>query len=159
MIGTAAAGAAPAGPRLSACRVLLVEDDRITRELLERLTAATGVKACVTVRSAEEAWTTLTGPGATVFHVLITDLTLPGVSGKALLAHLRRSKARYLTTLPVVVLTGSNDLETYQSVAPYGIAAFLIKPVSSDLIAAAIARALDGETTIDHLSQAALGSR
>ncbi|KXU83454.1 hybrid sensor histidine kinase/response regulator [Paraburkholderia monticola] len=69
-----------------AARVLLVEDDTESREALGELLAALGV-ACTAVASAEAAL-----PLANTQHydVLLTDLTLPGMSGDELARAVRR---------------------------------------------------------------------
>jgi two-component system, cell cycle sensor histidine kinase and response regulator CckA len=66
-------------------RVLLVEDQKMVRELTQRLLAGAGFKV-VSAESAEEALALAQASG---FDVLLTDVVLPHMSGPDLAAHLR----------------------------------------------------------------------
>jgi CheY-like chemotaxis protein len=69
-----------------AARVLFVEDDTESREALGELLGALGL-ACTAVASAEAA---LPLANAQHYDVLLTDLTLPGMSGDELARAVRR---------------------------------------------------------------------
>ncbi|MCC8394631.1 response regulator [Paraburkholderia sp. MMS20-SJTR3] len=71
-----------------AARVLLVEDDAQSREALAELLGALGL-ACSAAGSAEEA---LPLAAAQHYDVLLTDLTLPGMSGAELARVVRREQ-------------------------------------------------------------------
>jgi len=132
--------------KLDRVRVLLVEDERIIREIVVRLLKAIGVREVTEAATAEDGWRLLVGQDQQTFHVLITDLTLPGASGGTLVKKLRELPYPRAKTFPVIVLTGSNDLETYKLVEPWGISSYLIKPVSADLLRSAIEKAVFPET-------------
>ena len=123
-------------------KVLLVEDERVIREILLRMLASIGVTDVTDVSSAESAWENLTGDKRKPFHVIITDLTLPGASGGVLIKMLREMPSPRAKTLPVIVLTGDNNPTTYKKLEASGISSYLIKPVSADLLRSAIERAL-----------------
>ncbi|MFM0339350.1 hybrid sensor histidine kinase/response regulator [Paraburkholderia fungorum] len=76
----------PSRPPGTPARLLLVEDDTDSREALGDLLAALGLD-CTAVASAEEA---LTRVPAQRYDVLLTDLTLPGMSGDDLARAVRR---------------------------------------------------------------------
>lgn len=132
----------PVKRNLAQVRVLLIEDERITREIVVRLLRSIGIRDVVECPTAEEGWRRLVGGGDQPFHVVVTDLTLPGASGAVFLKKLRQLASPRAKTFPVIVLTASNDLETYKSVEASGVSSYLIKPVSADLLRSAIEKAV-----------------
>jgi len=123
-------------------RVLLIEDERVVREIILRMLKAIGVTDVIEARSAEDAWVYLVGDKCQPFHVIMTDLTLPGVSGGAMIKMLRGLPSMRAKTMPIIVLTGSADLETYRKVESSRISSYLIKPISSDILRAALEKAV-----------------
>ncbi|MGE3476376.1 MAG: response regulator [Rhodospirillaceae bacterium] len=132
----------PANLDLSAVRVLIVEDERVIRQLVGRMLASLGINEVTEASSAEAAWQYLAGPKSKLFDVVITDLTLPGVSGIGLITNIRALPSVRAKTLPVVVLTGSGDPATYKKAEAAGISGYLVKPISVDLLRRTIYRAL-----------------
>jgi CheY-like chemotaxis protein len=122
--------------------VLLIEDERVVREILLRMLGNIGITKVTQASSAEGAWAFLAGDKAKAFHVVITDLNLPGVSGAVLIKELRSLPLPRAKTLPIIVLTGDRDTATYKQVATSGISSYLIKPISDDMLRTAIARAV-----------------
>lgn len=135
-----------ASRNLDRVRVLLIEDERVIREIVVRLLRTIGIREVTEAATAEDGWHLLVGQDQQSFHVLITDLTLPGASGGTLVKKLRELPSPRAKTFPVIVLTGSNDLETYKLVEPWGISSYLIKPVSAGLLRAAIEKAVFPES-------------
>ncbi|MGE3334651.1 MAG: response regulator [Rhodospirillaceae bacterium] len=129
-------------PDLSVVRVLFVEDERVIRQLVVRMLAAMGITEVTEASSAEAAWEYLAGSKSKTFDIIITDLTLPGVSGIGLVANLRALPALRAKTIPVVVLTGSGDPATYKKAEAVGISGYLVKPISVDLLRRTLYRAL-----------------
>jgi len=127
---------------LQACRVLLIEDERIIRELVLRMLRTIGINEVTEASSAETAWAYLTGTNSRVFDLVITDLNLPGVSGGTLIKELRRLPSPRAKTLPIMVLTGDSNTATYKKIAANGVSSYLIKPISVDLLRGAIERAV-----------------
>ncbi len=107
-----------------------------------RLLRSIGIKDIVECATAEDGWSHLMSKTEEPFHVVITDLTLPGASGATFLKNLRALASPRAKTFPAIVLTGSNDLETYKTVEGTGVSSYLIKPVSADLLRNAIERAV-----------------
>jgi signal transduction histidine kinase len=109
-------------------RVLLVDDEALLREVLSEFLGEYGFS----VRSAAEGGEALALLDAgTVVDVLITDLSMPGMDGLALIraARLRR------TALPAILLTGYAGEAELPAVADPGVV-LLRKPVSgADLLA------------------------
>ncbi|WP_326535316.1 EAL domain-containing protein [Pseudorhodoferax sp.] len=102
--------------------VLLVEDDEVTRELIEHLLVSFGVRV-VSADSAEQAMQ--------LFHqhayaVAIVDHWLPGTSGIELLGQIRKRMPHTVR----VLMTVSNDPQVLRDAINIGgVAHFLAKPV------------------------------
>ena len=62
----------------------------------------------------------------TKVNALIVDLMLPGASGLTIIRKLRAAKAPWRKNLPVAVMTGRTDTETYKMASRRGIQAYLL---------------------------------
>ena len=69
---------------------------------------------------------------------LLLDVRIPGLGGPGLQAHLHEAGS----TLPVVFISGANEVETVVQTVKAGAEDFLIKPVTSVVLLAAIERAI-----------------
>jgi len=127
---------------LRRCKVLLIEDERVIREIIVRMLRNIGVADVTEASSAETGWVYLAGEKNRPFHVVITDLTLPGMSGGTLIRRIRELPSPAAKALPIIVLTGSTDLVTYKKVAEHKVSSYLIKPISGDMLRAAIEKAV-----------------
>jgi CheY-like chemotaxis protein len=141
--GGSGGGADDKGPRpLKNASILVVEDHTFVRDLLERMLSSRVGKLHGAV-SAEDAFYNLEKiPG--LAHVAIVDYQLPGMNGLKFIEKLRSSKTPALKALPVIVMTGTNDMDLYRSAARLGISAFLIKPVAAATVVEALEGALAG---------------
>lgn len=128
---------------LKSASVLIVEDQNFVRELLGRLLTSLSIPKVSSARSAEDAIYNLKNdPG--LANVLIVDFELPGMNGVQFIEELRASDHRQLKEMPVIMLTGHNDLALYRDAARLGIAAFLVKPAGPGTLQAALEEALAG---------------
>jgi CheY-like chemotaxis protein len=116
----AAAGAAPT--------VLLAEDDRDLAAALAGVLAEEGYA----VRRAADGLAALAAVAAAPPDLVLSDIGLPGLDGRALARHLR---ARW-PALPVVLMSAEPDP------APAGVAGFLRKPFNVAELLDLVARAL-----------------
>ena len=113
--------------------VLVADDDAATRLMLRRVLR--GRFGCEIVDAAD---------GASALDVLKTqdvdfvmlDLQMPQVSGLDVLRVLRGSEGG--AALPVIVLTAEKNAETVQAVVALGIADYLTKPLTIELVTARI---------------------
>jgi len=119
-------------------RVLVVEDDVEVMRLLEELLVGHGYEV-LKARNGVEAMVALTAAPPEPPHAVLLDLALPLESGVSVLSFLRSVMQ---SGLPVIVLTGSADLEAETAVRELGVSAYLRKPASPDKVLAAISRAL-----------------
>jgi FixJ family two-component response regulator/signal transduction histidine kinase len=132
--GTAASGhsaqTAAAGPA-----VCIVDDDAAVRESVVRLLAAAGWPAASYASASEF----LERRPAAEVGCLLLDLWMPGMSGFELQTYL---SGRGIAP-PVVFLTGQADVATGVDAMKLGAVDFLVKPVESDVLIAAVRKALE----------------
>jgi two-component system cell cycle sensor histidine kinase/response regulator CckA len=141
-VGPAAAPAAPAPvrPEMPAGRetVLLVEDDEGARELARRVLGSLGY-TLLEARNGQEALR-LAADYRDSIHLLLTDVVLPGMSGKALAEQLARSRPG----LKTLFMSGYTD----NAIAHHGVldpgVAFLQKPFGPRELARKVRAVLDG---------------
>ncbi len=107
-------------------KVLVVDDDPVVRKSFDRVLTSKGY-AVITAENGEEALRKLS---AEKYDVVYTDIRMPGMSG---LEVAEKVKARQPWT-PVVIITGyGNDAAEARAKAA-GVANFLHKPLSPELI-------------------------
>jgi FixJ family two-component response regulator len=121
--------------------VHVVDDDTSFRTAIERRLKKAGY-AVVTYPSAQQLLDRL--PDDNEPSCILLDVRIPGLSGP----ELQRRLAELGSTLPIVFLTGYADIETTVRTIKAGAEDFLIKPVSSDQLLHAVARALLHHETI-----------
>jgi CheY-like chemotaxis protein len=109
---------------LKAC-VLIVDDDDSVREVLVELLESSGFRL-LQAADAPTAMTVLRQEGAV--DVLVTDLTMPGCDGIALI----RQAREIVANLPAVLLTGYAEHITTVATDAGGNIHVLRKPVESD---------------------------
>jgi two-component system nitrogen regulation response regulator GlnG len=117
-----------------AARVLVVDDDRAIRWVLERALDRPDLKVECVDRAEPVLGRLLTDPP----DVLLTDIRMPGINGLELLARVREAQPE----LPVIVMTAHSDLDS--AVASYQSGAFeyLPKPFDVDDALALVRRAV-----------------
>ena len=127
--------------RSSRHKILVIEDDAVTRADLEARLAASGY---VVARAADAA-SALTVVNRERPDLILLDLGLPAGDGFLVLERLRKIKE--LSAIPVLVITGRSDAETRKRVEAMGVAPLLAKPVTTEVLLAAIRSALETDTT------------
>ena len=100
--------------------ILVIDDDRSARMLLERVLARAGY----TVRLADTAEEGLAALQATPFDLLITDKNLPGIDGLELLRQARLHTPR----LKAILITGFPSDETKSHASELGVHSYVTKP-------------------------------
>ena len=107
-------------------RILFVEDDDYLREVLVEAAESEGYEA-VGVESAEAALGLLAeGP----YDLLVTDLSLPGMSGLDLLPHCRRLRP----DIGMIIITAHGTVGSAVEAMKRGATDFLSKPVDIDAL-------------------------
>jgi len=125
-------------------RVLVAEDDVDVRELLFDLLTRWGIEVTLAA-SGVEALTVLEADAQRV-DLLLTDLTMPGMTGVAL----ARAVTRLRPGMPVLLCTGFSDDLRDDEINAAGVQAVLRKPLEPAELHACLARLLS--TTAAQLS-------
>jgi DNA-binding NtrC family response regulator len=114
--------------------VLVVDDDENIRDTLYELLSDEHL--CQTAETAEKALARL---DAESYDVVLTDISMPGLSGLELLGHI---KQKYPDTL-VIIISGISDQEYARGMIRLGAFDYLLKPFSLDAVTKSVKRALD----------------
>jgi PAS domain S-box-containing protein len=136
-IAATAHGIETGAPRLSDVRVLVVEDDADTCDLLRTMLERAGA----TVRVAGTASDALSVITTSPIDVLVADIGLPGKNGNDLLGEARRLSPRR-ARLPAIAVTAYADEQHRALARTAGFEAFLAKPVEPAELVRTIGRVL-----------------
>ena len=112
-------------PLLHRMKILVVDDDRMTVTLLQRLLQTHGYNRVMAITDSRSAIETC---AAFDPDLILLDLIMPEVDGFAVLEALRDDVSERF--LPIVVLTGDATEETKARALEAGATDFLVKPVS-----------------------------
>jgi DNA-binding response OmpR family regulator len=114
--------------------ILVVEDDITLRELLFELFSET--YHCSSAETAEQALCFLDSKH---FDLVLTDISMPGMSGLELLGHIRQ---RWPETV-VIIVSGIRDKEYAEGLVRMGAFDYLVKPFELVDVYQAVARAIE----------------
>ena len=115
-------------------KILIVDDDDAIRDTLYELLSEEYV--CQTAETAEKAWARLE---ADSYDVVLTDISMPGLSGLELLGHIRQ---KYADT-PVIIISGIGDQEHARGLIKLGAFDFLLKPFTLEVVEKSVRRAVE----------------
>ncbi|HKS26765.1 MAG TPA: response regulator [Pyrinomonadaceae bacterium] len=101
--------------------ILIADDEDYIRKILCDLLS--GKHSCDLVATAEQALTCLAGGS---YDVIITDISMPGLSGLELLGHIRQTHPN----TPVIVVSGISDEAYATGLIKMGAFHYLMKPFS-----------------------------
>ena len=113
--------------------ILIVDDDNLIRDTLHEFLSAD--HECHTADRAEQALSFLELES---YDAVITDVAMPGLSGKEVLLHIQD---RHPST-PVIIISGKPDGSDGKSLMEMGAFAYLTKPFRLDDIDATVRRAI-----------------
>ncbi|MEP6706252.1 MAG: response regulator [Pyrinomonadaceae bacterium] len=119
--------------------ILVVDDDNLIRGTLYDLFA--DQYRCKTAETAEKALGLLK---AETYDVVLTDISMPGLSGLELLGHVLQN---YPGT-PVIVISGISDQEHAQGLIRLGAFDYLLKPFRLEVVEDSVVRALAQRQTV-----------
>lgn len=113
--------------------ILLVDDEPEALRAFERMLRGSGyqVEAYTSARSA------INRVAAGGVHVVVSDITMPEMSGVELLRTIRA----YDADLPVVLVTGLPALESATDAVEYGAFKYIVKPFETEVLTNAVERA------------------
>lgn len=115
-------------------RVLVVDDDDAIRDTLYELLSEEYV--CQTAETAEKAFARLE---ADAYDVVLTDISMPGLSGLELLGHIRQK----FPDTPVIIISGISDQEHAHGLIKLGAFDFLLKPFRLEVVEKSVKRAVE----------------
>lgn len=125
----------PATPDLQGVRLLIVDDEVDTRDLLEFILVEAGanVTAVASAAAAIAALSELT------FDVLISDIGMPGTDGYTLIRQIRTLPGEPLKDIPAIALTAyAGDIDQQRALAA-GFDKHISKPVDPNELVALVA--------------------
>lgn len=114
--------------------ILVVDDDEVIRDTLYELLSEE--YDCQTAQTAEQALARLEVDN---YDVVLTDISMPGLSGLELLGHVRQ---KYPNT-PVIIISGISDKEHAQGLIRLGAFEYLLKPFRLEVVEKTVKRALE----------------
>jgi PAS domain S-box-containing protein len=120
-------------------RVLFIDDEKFLLEMGKSMLERLGyqVTSCQSSLGALKIFQN--NPSG--FDLVITDQTMPEMAG----ADLARNMLEVRPDIPIILCTGYSSMINEKSAKALGIKEFILKPITSDLIAKIIRKVLDGE--------------
>jgi PAS domain S-box-containing protein len=125
-------------PRGNGERVLVVDDEELLAQLGQKALTALGYRAEYVTQPSVALALVRTDPQR--FALILTDLTMPGMTGLLLASELQKIRPG----LPVILMTGYSASLTPERIAEAGVSQLLIKPPSLYALASAVRTALAG---------------
>ena len=112
-------------PRIIDAHILLVDDERSVVNYLTEVLTGAGCRVTATPDSREALARFTKDPSG--FDLVVTDQTMPGITGDALIAAILSIRA----DIPIVLCTGHSETMEEGRAKALGIGAFLFKPVET----------------------------
>lgn len=125
--------------------LLIVDDDNLVRDTLHELLSAS--HECHTADRAEQALAYL---DIETYDAVITDISMPGLSGRELLKYIQ---AKHSAT-PVIVISGMPDGDDGKELLDLGAFAYFTKPFQLEEIEEAVDRAISRHRELKNENQA-----
>ena len=120
-------------------RILVVDDDAVIAKLVARVLNRAGYDVVqATVSSAVPAMLAEADPP---FDLVITDQTMPGITGVELADRIQSWQPGF----PIILLSGYSEFAGRQDAKKHGLREILMKPVPIDVLAATVARVLNDD--------------
>ncbi len=136
----------PAVPQSSAGRILVVDDNPTNRNMLCRRLQRQGYRT-EEAANGEEA---LDRIATERFDLVLLDIMMPVMDGFEVLARMRAD--RHMRTVPVVVISALNEMESAVRAIEMGAEDYLFKPFDPVLLRARIGALLEKKRLLDELS-------
>jgi DNA-binding response OmpR family regulator len=122
---------------LSKERILVVDDDSMSRKLLRRAVETQGYEV-VDASTGAEALETLAGDQS--FDAVLLDVVMPELDGYETLERIKSDEA--LSHLPVIMISGVDDLESVVRCIEMGATDYLPKPFDAAILSARLKSSL-----------------
>lgn len=128
---------------LSGVRVLVVDDDRDTRDSITTLLIENHADAC-NAGSVREALRSLAERPP---HVVVTDLLMPDLDGFSLLRMIRTIEELNAIRIPTIALTALSSEESQRRGLESGFDVYLMKPIKPDELLSIVAAAAQSQAS------------
>ena len=115
-------------PELSSCRVLLVEDNELNREIAVEYLKIGLIEAQIAVNGQEALDQFLAAPAGT-FDAILMDLQMPVMDGLTACRKIRQSEHPQAQTIPIIAMTANAFEEDVQRCLRAGMNAHMAKPL------------------------------
>ena len=119
-------------------RILFVDDEEMLAELGQELLSSLGYQVTVALNSREALKLFLSTPQA--FDLVITDMTMPGLTGKELAKELLAARP----DLPIILCTGFSEHIDEEKAKESGICGYIMKPYAASSLNKTIRDVLTG---------------
>ena len=116
---------------LSKLRVLIVEDNAFTLEILRTIVRQLGV---TNIQGCEDGAEALKRVAARTFELLFVDWHIPSLDGCALVKAIRGLSNKVRADTPIIMVTASRDKAMVTKAREAGVDGYLVKPVSAQMI-------------------------
>lgn len=126
-------------------RILVVDDEDVVADSLRRTLMALGYR--ITVLHDPEAALALIEEDPSAFDLVVTDMTMPRLTGDVLALHIQALRP----DLPVILCTGFHRKVADAAILPPGVSALIMKPMRRAELASLVRRVLDGTNTPERL--------
>jgi signal transduction histidine kinase/CheY-like chemotaxis protein len=139
-------GAPERDAQLAGVSVLIVDDNRTNRGILEHMTRSWGMHPAA-VEGGDAALATLREQrtAGRPFQLVLLDLYMPGLDGFDVAERIRRDPS--LAGATIMMLTSGQGLSDADRCRELGVSAFLLKPIRQAELRAAVARVLRAAST------------
>ena len=123
--------------------MLVVDDDEDARIILRAYLSHHGAL----VTAAGDAGEALAALNQVKVHVIVSDLSMPGMDGHELLLRTRRLPEELDQPTPAIAVTAFDSIEYRRRALEVGFDAYLAKPLDSDALVRAIVRVVEPRVT------------
>jgi PAS domain S-box-containing protein len=124
-------------------RVLVVDDEAGLANAMRQMLLTLGYEAVCHTSSLDALEAFIHQPGSRSFDLVITDMTMPGMTGLGFATELLRLKPN----LPIIICTGFSEQTSSETAKRIGIKEFLMKPVTLSNLAMVARKVLDEAKT------------
>ena len=119
--------------------ILIVEDDEFQRRLFAQVLESENYRTKFAASGAEA----LNGLSHVTPNLILMDLQMPDLDGMEVM---RRCKATpHLAAIPIIMITGSAEIDTVLKSRKVGVADFIVKPFERSTLLAKVSRLLNGQ--------------
>lgn len=125
---------------LSKIRVLLVDDEPLTRKFVSELLRQIGIHQ---IHEATDGKSALVEAITFQPDLVLSDIHMQPMDGIAFVKKLRALPNPYFAHVPVIMMTADTTKETLSEVLPLGIKGYMIKPPTLEAMRAKIKAALN----------------